>query len=79
MNVCDPALFRMACDLGPLLQPNLGYWVKLRSTTGEIMIKTTKNAKVKILFQGLHMTRVIFVLVYNLKFCISNTPFNTTF
>jgi hypothetical protein len=51
MNVCDPALFRMACDLGPLLQPNLGYWVKLRSTTGEIMIKTIKNTKVKSFFK----------------------------
>ncbi len=30
----------------------------------------------KVLFQGLHMTCVVFVLVYNFKFCILNTPFN---
>jgi len=29
-----------------------------------------KGAKVKILFQGLHMTRVIHVLVYNLNIYI---------
>jgi hypothetical protein len=49
---------------------------------GEVMVKGAKGAKgakVKVLFQGLHMTRVIFVLVYNLKFCILDTPFNTTF
>jgi hypothetical protein len=33
---------------------------------------------VKVFFQELHMTCVIFVLVYNLKFCILNTHFNTT-
>jgi hypothetical protein len=38
-----------------------------------------KGAKVKVIFQGLHMTHVIFVLVYNFKLCISGTPFNTTF
>jgi hypothetical protein len=46
---------------------------------GEITIKGAKGAKVKVLFQGLHMTCVIPKLVYNLKFCISNTPFNTAF
>jgi hypothetical protein len=46
---------------------------------GEIMIKGAKGTKVKVVFQGLHMTRVIFGLVYNLKFCISNTPFNIAF
>jgi hypothetical protein len=40
----------------------------------------TKGAKIlKVIFQGLHMTRVIFTLVYNLKFCISDTSFSTTF
>jgi uncharacterized membrane protein YagU involved in acid resistance len=46
---------------------------------GEIRVKKTKGTKSKVLFQVLHMTHVIFVLVYNLKFCILNTPFNTTF
>jgi len=45
----------------------------------EVIVKRARGAKVKVFFQGLHMTCVIFVLVYNLKFCISNTPFNTTF
>jgi hypothetical protein len=43
---------------------------------GEI---TVKGAKVKILFQRLHMTCVIPTFVYNLKFCILDTPFNTLF
>jgi len=46
---------------------------------GEIMIKGAKGTKVKVLFQGLHMTCVIFVLVYNFKLYILDTPFNTTF
>jgi len=41
---------------------------------GESMVKDAKGAKLKILFQGLHMTHVIFVLDYNLKFCILGTP-----
>ncbi len=45
---------------------------------GENMVKKAKGAKVKILFQRLQMTRVIFVLVYNLKFCILDTQFSTT-
>ncbi len=43
---------------------------------GENMVIGAKGAKVKIIFQGLHMTRVIFMLVYNFKFCILNTLFN---
>jgi hypothetical protein len=43
------------------------------------MVKRPKGAKVKIFFQGLHTTHVIFVLVYNFKIYISSTPFNTTF
>jgi len=31
---------------------------------GEIMVKGTKSAKVKVLFQGLYMTHVIIALVY---------------
>jgi hypothetical protein len=46
---------------------------------GENTIKGARGAKVEVLFQGLHMTHVIFVLVYNFKICISNTPFNTAF
>jgi hypothetical protein len=43
------------------------------------MIKGTKGAKVKILFQGLHMTHVVFVLIYKFKSYISSTPFNIAF
>jgi hypothetical protein len=43
---------------------------------GEITVKGIRGTKVKVLFQGVHMTGVIFALVYNLKFCILNTPFN---
>jgi len=35
---------------------------------GENIVKGAKGAKVKVFFQGLHMTHVIFVLVYNFKF-----------
>jgi hypothetical protein len=38
----------------------------------------TKGGKVQVLFQGLHITHVIFVLVYNFKIYILNTQFNTT-
>jgi hypothetical protein len=43
---------------------------------GENTIKGSKGTKVKIIFQWLYMTHVIFVLVYNLKFCILDTQFN---
>jgi hypothetical protein len=46
---------------------------------GDIIIKGAKGAKVKVFFQGLHMTHVILVLVYNLKIYISNTPFIIAF
>jgi hypothetical protein len=46
---------------------------------GENTVKGAKGAKVKVIFQGLHMTHVVFVLVYNFKFYILSTPFNTTF
>jgi len=42
---------------------------------GENMIKGARGIKAKVLFQGLQMTHVVFVLVYNL-FCILGTPFN---
>jgi hypothetical protein len=43
---------------------------------GENMVKRAKGAKVKVLFQELYMTRVIFVFVYNLKLYILDTQFN---
>jgi hypothetical protein len=49
------------------------------SLLGENTVKGTKVAKIKFFFQGLHMTNVIFVLVYNFKICISSTVFNTSF
>jgi hypothetical protein len=45
---------------------------------GENMIKRSRGAKLNVLFQGLHMICVIFVLVYNFKFYILGTSFNTT-
>jgi hypothetical protein len=41
--------------------------------------RRARGAKVKVLFQRLHMTHFIFAFVYNLKFCILDAPFNTTF
>ncbi len=52
---------------------------ELQHHLGENTIKRAKGAKVEVLFQGLHMTCVTFVLVYNFKICISSTPFSTTF
>jgi hypothetical protein len=46
---------------------------------GEITIKGVRGAKVKVFFQGLHMTLVIPTLVYNLKFYISDIPFSSSF
>jgi hypothetical protein len=40
------------------------------------MVKIDKGAKVKVFFQRLHITCVIFMLVYNFKFYILNTQFN---
>jgi hypothetical protein len=37
---------------------------------GENTIEGAKGAKVKVFFQGLHMTCVIFVLDNNFKYCI---------
>ncbi len=39
----------------------------------ENKVKRGRGTKVKVFVQGLHMTHVIFVLVYNFNFCISNT------
>jgi hypothetical protein len=46
-------------------------------TLGENMVKEAKG--VKVFFQGLHMTHVIFVLVYNFKFCILNIQINIAY
>jgi hypothetical protein len=39
---------------------------EMKKGRGENMVKGAKGTKVKVFFQGLHMKRVIFVLVYNL-------------
>jgi len=46
---------------------------------GENMVEIARSTKVKVLFQGLHMTHVVFVLVYNFKFYILGSPFNIAF
>jgi hypothetical protein len=38
------------------------------------MVKKAKGAKVKVLFQGLHMTRVILALVYKFKILYFGYP-----
>jgi len=43
---------------------------------GENMVIGAKGAKVKIIFQALHMTCVIYALVCNLKFYILDTQLN---
>jgi hypothetical protein len=39
--------------------------------------KKNKGVKLKVLFQGLYMACIVFVLVYNFKFYILGTSFNT--
>jgi hypothetical protein len=46
---------------------------------GENIVKGARGTKVKVLFQGLHMTRVIFGWFKNLKIIILGTPFNIAF
>jgi len=43
------------------------------------MVERAKGTKVKVFFQGLHMTRVVFVLVYKFNFYILGSPFNVAF
>jgi hypothetical protein len=50
--------------------------IYIASHVVENIVKKTKGTKVKALFQGLHVTREVFVLVYNFKIFISSTPFN---
>jgi hypothetical protein len=45
---------------------------------GENKVKGARGAKVKVLFQGFHVT-CVFVLVYNFKIYISGTPFYIAF
>jgi len=66
------------CLILKRLDDNFGFFF-LFASLGEIVVKRARGAKVKVLFQGLHMTHVIFVLVYNLKFYILDTPFNIAF
>jgi len=40
---------------------------------GENMVKGVKGTKVKVIFQGLHVTCLIYMLAYNLKFYILDT------
>jgi hypothetical protein len=51
----------------------------LKLVWGEMTVERTKGTKIKVLFQGLHMTRDIFMLVNDLKFCILDTPFKIAF
>jgi hypothetical protein len=41
---------------------------------GENTVERANGTKVKVIFQGLYMTHVVYVLVYNLKICISSSP-----
>jgi hypothetical protein len=50
---------------------------RIQIHAGEIAVKRTRGAKGKVIFQELHMTRVILALVYSFKLCISDTPFST--
>jgi len=40
---------------------------------GEVMVRGVGVTKVKVFFQGLHMTCVILALVYNSKFYVLDT------
>jgi hypothetical protein len=46
---------------------------------GEVIVKGDMGAMVKVLFQGLHITHIIFSFVYNLKCCILVIKFNIAF
>ncbi len=50
----------------------------MRFLEGGNRIKGAKGTKVKVIFQGWHMTHVIYLLVYNLVFSILDTQFNIT-
>jgi hypothetical protein len=65
-TMAPPHDYNQLCDYGKNLE-------------GEITVEGTRGTKVKVFCQRLHMTCVVYSLVYNLKFCISNTPFNIAF
>jgi phosphatidylglycerophosphate synthase len=71
--------FKMVLILSLLIICNHMYILILSVSVqmGEITIKGARGAKVKVFFQGLHITCVIFVLVYNLRICILGTLFVT--
>jgi hypothetical protein len=46
----------------------LAHWIATTPMWVEIIVKGARGAKVKVFFQILHMTRVIFALVYTLNF-----------
>jgi hypothetical protein len=41
---------------------------------GEMMVKRARGAMLQIIFQGLHMIHVIFILVYKLKILYFEYP-----
>jgi hypothetical protein len=49
------------------------YICSLKMQKGESIVKRARCTKVKVLFQGLHMTHVYFVLVYNFDLYILDT------
>jgi hypothetical protein len=50
-----------------------------KTLKGENTFKKARGTKVKVFFQGLHMTCVVFMLVYSFKICISNTLLTLNF
>jgi hypothetical protein len=60
-KICD--IFKISCEF---LKKNQFSIDSILSHMGEIMVKGAKGTKVKVLFQGAHMTFVIPRLVYNL-------------
>jgi hypothetical protein len=46
---------------------------------GQNIVKGAKGTKVKVIFQILHMTCVMFVLVYNFEIFILGTPLTLHF
>ncbi len=61
------------------VEPPCMVWTLDFEFKDEITVQGTKDTKVKVIFQGPHMICVMPALVYNLKFCLLNTPFNITF
>ncbi len=70
--------WRKGCQLYGEFNSNQSPYIH-KGGKGENTIKGAKGVKVKVLSQGLHMTYIVFVLVYHFKICISRTSFNTAF